>query len=61
MINDNTPLDYGSEHRGTALINVPADYLLDLYENNFDEIPSDLRAYIEYNMEVLKFELKSTY
>ena len=43
-------------HKGKALANVPADYLLYLYDN--DKCNAKLKAYIESNLDVLKSELK---
>jgi hypothetical protein len=39
------------------LTNVPADYLIWLYENN--KCSNDVREYIEDNLEVLRFEIKN--
>lgn len=54
-MNDYTKLTFGP-HEGTALINVPADYLLYLYEENI--CYGDLKEYIEDNMDAIKLELK---
>ena len=51
--NDSTLMPYG-EHTGTKLANVPADYLLWLYDK--DKASAPLREYIEYNMDVLRQE-----
>lgn len=52
-LNDNSILHFGSKHRGKKLINVPASYLLYIYENNYNTgIP--LRNYIKENLDVLK-------
>ena len=43
-------------HRGSKLANVPAGYLVYLYENNLQ--PGPLKTYIEGNLEHLKMEAK---
>lgn len=52
--NDNTVINFGA-HKGKKLANVPASYLLWLYENNISHKP-ELKAYIEDNMDALKKE-----
>lgn len=44
------------EHEGEALINVPADYLIYLLDENICK--GELKEYIEDNMEILQLELK---
>lgn len=44
------------KYQGTAIANVPADYLLWLYENN--KCSDDVKSYIEDNIDVLKSEIK---
>ena len=44
-------------HKGKALEDVPASYLLFLYDNN--RCGKDLREYIEENIDVLKHEIKT--
>lgn len=51
---DNTPMPWG-KHKGKKLANVPADYLLWLYDHDLKVGP--LRAYIEENMDALKSEI----
>ncbi len=53
--NDSTILKFG-QFSGEKLANVPADYLLWLY--NSKKIDVDLKIYIEFNMDVLKSEAK---
>lgn len=43
-------------HKGKAMINVPADYLKWLYDNN--KCFGDVKKYIEENMDVIKSEIK---
>lgn len=50
---DETRMPFGM-HKGKALANVPAKYLLYLYNNNLDHV--SLRQYIEANMDALKKE-----
>lgn len=52
---DTDLMEFG-KHEGKALANVPADYLLWLYDNN--RAHGDLKKYIEYNMDVLKKQAK---
>ena len=44
------------KHKGKDLEDVPADYLLYIYDNNMCSEP--IREYIEDNLDVLKHELK---
>lgn len=55
-LNDKSPMPYG-KHKGTAMANVPAKYLLFIY-NNAMSTPA-VRKYIEENMDVLKMEVKA--
>lgn len=50
---DNTIIQFGT-HKGKALANVPAAYLLWLYE--IGKAFGDLKAYIEDNLEILRNE-----
>lgn len=43
-------------HKGTAMINVPADYLLWLHANG--KCSGEVKKYIEDNTDVLKKEAK---
>ena len=53
VLTDESILDFGSKFKGKRLIDVPASYLLFVYENNYNTgIP--LRCYIEDNLDVLK-------
>lgn len=44
-------------HKGTKMANVPASYLLYMYDNNKCDLP--VKKYIEENIEVLKQESKN--
>jgi uncharacterized protein (DUF3820 family) len=55
MLQDNEPMPYG-KFKGKAMINVPAGYLLWLYENK--RCSDSVKAYVEANMEALKKEKK---
>lgn len=54
-MNDNSIMPFGV-HKGKALANVPAKYLLWLYKEA--KCFGELRKYIESNMEVLKMEVE---
>ena len=54
-MNDNSIMPYG-KHKGTKLANVPAQYLIWLYENTTIK-DKGLEAYIADNLDVLKQEL----
>ncbi len=56
-MDDNTPMTYG-KFQGRAMANVPADYLLWLYENGRCSQP--VKEYIEDNMDVLRQETAKT-
>ena len=49
-LNDNSLMPFG-QHKGKKMIDVPAPYLLWIYEQNFD-----VMVYIRENMEVLRKE-----
>lgn len=53
--NDNTLMPWG-EHKGKALINCPASYLLWLYDQPW--IKGPLKEYIKDNFQSLKQEIK---
>lgn len=55
MLTDRDRMPWG-KHKGTQMINVPANYLLWLYENN--KCSGEVKEYIENMMEVLKIEKK---
>lgn len=54
MLTDKDLISFG-KHKGTALANVPADYLLYIYD--FNNLNQDLRDYIKRNLDVLKAEV----
>lgn len=54
-MDDNSVMPYGI-HKGKKLANVPAQYLIWLYENN--KCSGEVREYIKENLEVLKNENK---
>lgn len=51
MLTDNSPMPWG-KHKGTKMIDVPADYLLYLHEKSYSNSPVGL--YIKNNLEVLQ-------
>lgn len=53
---DETLMPFG-KYKGEKLINVPASYLLWLYDNG--KCYGALKEYIEDNLDVLKIELKN--
>jgi len=55
QLTDQSPMPFGM-HKGTCMADVPAKYLIWLYENN--KCSGTVRAYIEENMDVLKQEIK---
>jgi uncharacterized protein (DUF3820 family) len=57
-LNDDSPMPFG-KHKGEKMANVPAEYLLWLYENN--NCTYEVKKYIDQNMDVLKLELKWNY
>jgi len=54
-LTDESLMPFGA-HKGKPLIDVPASYLIWLYDNN--KTGKELKEYIEDNMQVLKQELK---
>ena len=54
---DKTILHYGNKHRGKALANVPASYLLFIYNEEYT-MPPQLKKYIKDNLEALQKEDK---
>lgn len=55
-MNDYTLMPFGP-YVGEKLANVPPDHLISLYDDNI--VYGDLKAYIEDNMDVLRFEIKT--
>lgn len=58
MLKDTDKITFGV-HKGKALANVPAHYLLFIYENGY-RMPDELKKYIEENKEVLLKEKKGS-
>ena len=54
-LSDNDPMPYG-KYQGTAMANVPADYLIWCYENG--KCREDVRRYVKNNLDVLQNEIK---
>lgn len=54
-MDDNSLMPFG-KHKGEKMIDVPAAYLLWLYENG--KCYGEVRAYIEDNMQVIKDQIK---
>jgi uncharacterized protein (DUF3820 family) len=54
-LTDESLMPYG-QHKGEKMANVPAKDLIWLYENN--RCNSEVKKYIEENMDVLKEEIK---
>ncbi len=52
---DNSPMPFG-KYKGEKMENVPASYLLWLYDEN--KCNKEVRDYIEDNIDVLKEEVK---
>lgn len=54
-LTDKSPMPFGI-HKGTSMANVPAEYLLWLYDNG--KCSQEVRDYIEDNLDVLRQEVK---
>lgn len=54
-MNDKSLMPFG-KHKGTAMANVPANYLLYIYENM--TLHDNLKNYIQKNLEGLRAEVK---
>jgi uncharacterized protein (DUF3820 family) len=52
-LTDNSPMPFG-KHKNSAMVNVPAGYLIWLYDNKKDG--PMIRAYIEENLQGLRKE-----
>ena len=61
MLTDNSPMPFG-KHKDTEMANVPAKYLLFLYDQNIGKKTwgglSDVMVYVNDNMDALKQEVK---
>lgn len=58
MLTDNGLMPYG-KYKGTRMEEVPASYLLWLYDN--EKCSTDVKKYIEDNIDVLNDEVKKKY
>lgn len=56
-LKDGDILNWGKEHKGKALINVPAAYLVWMHDDA-QHVPHDLREYLRENIEVLRIQKK---
>jgi len=56
-LNDNSLMPYG-KYKGEKMANVPANYLLWLWDN--DKCCESVREYIEDNMDVLEKEVRES-
>lgn len=54
-LTDDSLMPYG-KYKGTKMANVPASYLMWLYDN--DKCDEPVKQYIEDNMDVLQIEIK---
>lgn len=54
-LTDKSPMPFG-KHAGTEIANVPADYLIWMYENN--KCNNQVKEYIQDNIDILKMEVK---
>ncbi len=54
-MNDESAMPFG-KYKGEKLVNVPAEYLLYIYENY--QLFSDLRQYITDNLDVIKSDIE---
>ena len=55
MLNDDSIMSWG-KYKGTKLGNVPAEYLMWLYDN--DKCNKAVKDYIEDNLDVIRVEIK---
>lgn len=54
-LDDNSPMPWG-KYKGEKMANVPASYLMWLYDNN--KCNAEVQAYINDNMDALKEEIR---
>ena len=54
-LDDSSLMPYG-KHKGDKMIDVPASYLIWLYEN--DKCSKEVKDYVEDNLEVLRSQTK---
>ena len=55
-LTDNSPMPFG-KYKGTAMANVPADYLIWIYDNG--KCNAEVKTYIIDNLDVLKNEIEN--
>ena len=55
MLTDNDKMPFG-KYKGEKMANVPADYLMWVYDNNI--VIGDVRNYIRDNLDVIQAEIK---
>ena len=55
-LTDKSPMPYG-KHKGVEMANVPAEYLIWLYEN--DKCSDSVKEYIEDNIDILRSEVNN--
>lgn len=58
-LKDTDPFLWGKEHRGKALANVPASYLLWMHEKA-QHVPAEIMEYIKDNLALLRKEVKDS-
>ena len=58
-MNDNSIMPIGKEHKGKRLVDVPASYLLWLWDTTWFAKDTPLGGYIKDNMQVLKQQAKT--
>ena len=52
-LTDDSIMPFGKAHKGKRMDEVPADYLLYIH-SNYNNLPTELVAYIDDNMDVLE-------
>lgn len=55
-LTDESPMLFG-KYKGDKMVNVPASYLMWLYDNN--KCNAEVREYIKENLDVLQKEIKN--
>lgn len=61
VLTDDTPMPFGVKHRGTKMANVPASYLMWIYESvERDYYSQPVINYIKENMDAIKLELNKS-
>ena len=58
ILKDDSPMPFG-QYKGTAMINVPATYLIWLYDNN--QCNKSVKSWITYNLDVLRKQAGENY